>query len=67
MKTLTQRPPKKHWDQTLFWRIVWQLGWTIKPLKTLYINKIRDDPEYDLRYPRPSLPRIENDEDNLGV
>ena len=37
---------KKHWDQTLRWKIVWHLGWFIKPLKNLYISKIRADPDY---------------------
>lgn len=67
MKTLPH-PTAKHWDQTLFWRIVWHLGWFIKPLKNMYINKIRNDPEYDLHHPRPPLPPLpRNEEDNLGV
>ena len=44
MKPITKNA--KHWDQTLFWRIVWHLGFFIKPLKTLYINKIRSDPDF---------------------
>jgi hypothetical protein len=37
---------KTRWDQKIFWRIVWRLGWFIKPFKNLYINKIRADPDY---------------------
>ena len=37
---------KTRWDQKFAWRIVWHLGFYIKPLKNLYISKIRADPDY---------------------
>lgn len=34
------------WHKQTKWKIVWHLGWFIKPLKNLYISKIRSDPDY---------------------
>lgn len=65
MKTLT-KTPAKHWDQTLFWRIVWHLGWFIQPLKTMYINKIRNDPDFS-RPRAPMPPAHTEEEDHFGV
>lgn len=66
MKTITKNHVR-HWDQTLPWRIVWHLGFFIKPLKNMYINKIRNDPDFDLHHPRTPTPPVETEQDNSGV
>lgn len=34
---------KKPWEKTLRWRAVWQLGWFVKPLKKMWLDKVKRD------------------------
>lgn len=36
----------ERWDQKIFWRIVWQIGFFFKPARDMYLNKVRGDDFY---------------------